>query len=89
MRSLVDRIELRPNQQGKLEIDLFGDLAGILTLAGKKDKPLDQNDQSLQQVKVVAGARNHLNLLFNAPRLEAPLSWRELASGARHNLLSG
>jgi len=24
---------------------------------------------------VVAGARNHLNLLFNAPRLEAPLWW--------------
>jgi hypothetical protein len=23
-----------------------------------------------------AGAGNHLNLLFNAPRLEAPLSWR-------------
>ena len=59
LRSLVDRIELRPNQQGKLEIDLYGDLAGILTLAGKKDRPLDQNDQSVQQVKVVAGARNH------------------------------
>ena len=57
LRSLVDRIELRPNQQGKLEIDLYGDLAGILTLAGKKARPLDQNDQSVQQVKVVAGAR--------------------------------
>jgi len=55
LRSLVDRIELRPNQQGKLEIDLYGDLAGILTLAGKKDRPLDQNDQSVQQVKMVAG----------------------------------
>jgi len=58
LRSLVDRIELRPNQQGKLEIDLYGDLAGILTLAGKKARPLDQNDPSVQQVKVVAGARN-------------------------------
>jgi len=56
----VDRIELTPNQQGKLEIDLYGDLAGILSLAGKKDRPLDQSDPSLQQVKVVAGARNHL-----------------------------
>ena len=55
LRSLVDRIELRPNQQGKLEIDLYGDLAGILTLAGKKARPLDQNDLSVQQVKVVAG----------------------------------
>ena len=55
LRSLIDRIELRPNQQGKLEIDLYGDLAGILTLAGNRGKPLDQNDQSVQQVKVVAG----------------------------------
>jgi hypothetical protein len=42
LRSLIDRIELRPNQQGKLEIDLYGDLAGIPTLARKKAKPLDQ-----------------------------------------------
>jgi site-specific DNA recombinase len=55
LRSLVERIELRPNQQGKLEIDLYGDLAGILSLAGKKDRPFDQNDLSFQQVKVVAG----------------------------------
>jgi site-specific DNA recombinase len=55
LRSLVDRIELRPNQQGKLEIDLYGDLAGILSLACKKDKPLDQSDPSVPQVKVVAG----------------------------------
>jgi hypothetical protein len=49
LRSLVDRIELRPNQQGRLEIDLYGDLAGILTLAGKKARPLDQDDLSVQQ----------------------------------------
>src|SRR5205807_2686231 len=48
VRSLVDRIELRPNQLGKLDIDLYGDLAGILTLAGKKDRPFDQNDLSVQ-----------------------------------------
>jgi hypothetical protein len=55
LRSLVDRIQLTPNRQGKLEIDLYGDLAGILTLAGKKDGPLDPSDPSVQQVKVVAG----------------------------------
>ena len=55
LRSLVDRIELRPNQQGKLEIDLYGDLAGILNLAWKKGGPLNQSDPSIQQVKVVAG----------------------------------
>ena len=48
------RIELSPNQQGQLEIDLYGDLAGILTLAGRKKTPIDQNDKSVQQVKVVA-----------------------------------
>ena len=54
LRSLVDRIELNPNQQGQLEIDLYGDLAGILTLAGRKKTPIDQDDKSVQQVKVVA-----------------------------------
>ena len=57
LRSLIDRIELTPNRQGKLDIDLYDDLAGILSLAGKKDRPLDQSDPSVQQVKVVAGAR--------------------------------
>ncbi|RWQ04097.1 hypothetical protein [Mesorhizobium sp.] len=33
LRSLVERIELAPNEQGRLEIDLHGDLAGILMLA--------------------------------------------------------
>ena len=59
LRSLVDRIELTPNDQGKLEIDLYGDLAGILSLAANKDRPLEASDPSVQQVKVVAGACNH------------------------------
>ena len=54
--SLLDRIELTPNDQGKLEIDLYGHLAGILTLAASKDRPLNASDPSVQQVKVVAGA---------------------------------
>jgi len=56
IRSLVDRIALTPNRDGKLDIDLFGDLAGILALAANKDRPLDESDPSVQQVKVVAGA---------------------------------
>ena len=55
LRSLVDRIELRPNQQGRLEIDLYGDLAGILTLAGKKARPLDETDLSVQQLRWLRG----------------------------------
>ena len=49
LRSLIDRIESRPTHQGKLEIDLYGDLAGIPTLARKKAKPLDQAILSVQQ----------------------------------------
>ena len=37
LRALIDRIELTPNEESKkLEIDLYGDLAGILTLAANK-----------------------------------------------------
>ena len=52
IRSLVDRIELTPNADNKLEIDLFGDLAGILSLAANKNRPLDESDPSVQQVKM-------------------------------------
>jgi len=51
----VDRIELTLSEHGELEIDLYGDLAGILSLAGNKNRPLHQGDPSVQQVKVVAG----------------------------------
>jgi site-specific DNA recombinase len=60
LRSLIDRIELTPNPEGKLDIDLYGDLAGILGLAGNRNGPLDESDPSLKQVKVVAGTCNHL-----------------------------
>src|SRR5690606_6720607 len=56
LRSLVDRIELTPNADGRLDIDLYGDLAGILTLATNANGPLDESDPSVQQVKMVAGA---------------------------------
>jgi site-specific DNA recombinase len=52
LRSLLDRIKLTPNDQGRLEIDL----AGILTLAANRDRPLEASDPYVQQVKVVAGA---------------------------------
>lgn len=62
LRSLVDRIELTPNAEGKLEIDLHGDLAGILTLATNDNGPLDGSGRRdartadlVKQVKLVAG----------------------------------
>ena len=71
LRSLIERIELTPNAEGKLEIDLKGDLAGILTLAANRNRPLEASDPSVQQVKLVAGACNQFWLLFVAKGLLA------------------
>ena len=39
LRSLIERITLTPNAEGKLDIDLYGDLAGILShAANRKDR---------------------------------------------------
>lgn len=54
IRSLVEDIILTP-VKGKLEIDVRGDLAGILTLSVKTQKPAEGAGKS--QVKMVAGAR--------------------------------
>jgi len=58
IRSLVDEIVLRPTD-GELQVDLRGDLAAILAIATNK-KPAGELPDGLEQVKLVAGARNHL-----------------------------
>ena len=65
MRTPIDRIELTPNDRGKLEIDFPGDLAGILSLVAKKDRPLGESDPVVEEcTKLVAGACNTLCLLL-------------------------
>ncbi|GGB09893.1 resolvase [Brucella endophytica] len=56
IRSLVDDIVLTP-VEGRIEIDVRGDLAGILALSVKSKNPAAGATGS--QVKMVAGARNH------------------------------
>ena len=57
-----------PTDQWKLEIDLYGDLAGILSLVANyngRREPNHSNERSVnlvQEVKVVAGERNHRQL---------------------------
>ena len=46
---------LPPASVSKLDIDFYGDLAGILALATNKNRPLDKSDPCVQQVKMVAG----------------------------------
>jgi len=66
IRSLVEKVVLTPKAAEKgLSIDLYGDLAGILTIATKKAVPLVQSGTGpYVQDKLVAGARTELNLLF-------------------------
>ena len=68
IRGLVEAIVLTA-EHGELRIDLHGDLAGILQIATNKDKPLESSGLMMVQDKVVAGARNHLNLLFDVEGL--------------------
>ena len=64
VRGLIDKIVLTPCDDAKygLKLDLYGNLAGILALAASDGK----GDKSIQYIKMVAGARNHLVLLFSA-----------------------
>jgi hypothetical protein len=50
--------------EGRLTVDLYGDLAGILGVAAQKNGPLDASDPLVRQVKLVAGAEIERDLLF-------------------------
>ena len=62
IRSLIDKIVLTPNdQKDALKIDLYGDLAGILSVASKRDKSLILNELSLNEIQLVAEDSCQLN----------------------------
>ncbi|MGE8585887.1 MAG: hypothetical protein ACN6O9_24290, partial [Agrobacterium tumefaciens] len=82
LRTLVEDIILTP-VDGKIEIDVRGDLAGILTIAVERKKP-QEGASSVSQVKMVAGARLEPALtprghwmLISTPRIDASLLSRE------------
>ncbi|MHB2169537.1 recombinase family protein [Alsobacter sp. R-9] len=59
LRSLIEEIRLVP-ENGRLEIEVVGDLAGILALGAERKQPA-VGDGGLQ-VTLVAGTRNHREL---------------------------
>jgi site-specific DNA recombinase len=68
IRSLVDRIEIHPGEKrGQCEVLLVGALAHILDFAHKKGTAAPGRGGGTYLM--VAGARNHLNLLIDAPDL--------------------
>ena len=58
MRSSISEMQIVP-ENGKLAIELKGDLARIGKLTSDSEKPVSQRD-GLHRVTVVAGVRNHL-----------------------------
>ena len=69
LRSLIDRVVLTPvaNAPDGIDAQLHGDLAGILALSNNAERkqklPADGVAGSL--LSVVAGTRNHLDLLLS------------------------
>jgi site-specific DNA recombinase len=60
LRALIDRIALRPNEDGSaLLVDLEGDLAGILSLATKKGDAWPKPHYDLGIIEAIASPRNH------------------------------
>ncbi len=47
-------------ENSELRVDLYGELATILQFASGKEKPAAEIRDGLAQLKLVAGARNHL-----------------------------
>jgi hypothetical protein len=65
MRGLIDRIVLTPEEDG-LRAELHGDLAVLARFAQGKEGRAESTGDSALRLSVVAGARNHLDLLLTA-----------------------
>jgi hypothetical protein len=59
IRGLIDAVILTP-RDGKLEIELRGDLAGILAISDASKDRAAPTERKALQIKMVAGTRNHL-----------------------------
>jgi hypothetical protein len=70
VRGLIERVVLHPGEDGQrgFEIELVGDIAAMVGLGsadqGNARRTADDQDMFRRSVKVVAGARNHLDLLL-------------------------
>ena len=67
LRGLIERVVLHPAGEGQ-EVEIVGEIVRMVEL-GRDAKQAALDAEAACSVKVVAGARNHLNLLFEAPSL--------------------
>jgi hypothetical protein len=60
LRSLIDKIVLTPRDDGQhLSVDLIGDLAGILSIATRKDRPVVEKELLKLQSVMGNDGRKH------------------------------
>ncbi len=79
LRSLVKEIVLTPDaESGELQIEVHGDLAGILTIALERKKPADGAGGS--QVEMVAGTCSNQKLRTQKSRPDGAAGVRDSAS---------
>jgi site-specific DNA recombinase len=71
IRSLVERVIFRSTAEAGLEIELVGDIAGMVHLAqhSNENSPVSGavHEEFTRSVKVVVGARNHLTFARTGP----------------------
>ena len=91
LRSLIDRIELRPRGDGKgVDAELHGDLAEILAFCDGSDGKSPKTAVSGSQLSVVAGTRNQRCLhLDHAILVGHPISPRGLENRCMGNRTVG
>jgi site-specific DNA recombinase len=65
IRSLIEAVVLVPDK-GSLRTEVRGELAAILAFGDGREKAARIDRDIAEQIKMVAGARNHLNLLLTA-----------------------
>jgi hypothetical protein len=68
IRGLVESIVLMP-EDGKLRMEVRGELAAILRLSGRANEkpPALRPEVLVEQIKLVAGARNSRELTLTCP----------------------
>ncbi len=88
LRTLIDKITLTPNTTGNaLQVDLYGNLAGILAMADEAETPSQRAIAAGGRVKLVgpAGLRLEYREISADPHIGAPPFYRqvEIKSGFR------
>jgi hypothetical protein len=71
LRTLIEKVVVTPTRTG-VEVALYGELGALLELAEARRTGRPGSLGARRSLSVVAGARNHLDLLLSAGGQPAP-----------------